>query len=175
MADSQDSPIEQVELNKEIVRNFYNDLWFNNNTEKYGKYVADRYKVHDIGDRKGVMEDAVEQKNIADFFWKNGNLKCKLDFQLAEGDLVATRWIADYEPETLVGRLFIGTKPIPIINVLRFEHGKIVEIWNHRHDIDTNQTMRFVLKGLLIGLMIALVPTFFVCRRSAEIPRDRWY
>ena len=44
------------------------------------------------GDRKGVTEPAIEQKNIADFFWANGDLSGVIDYQIAEGDLVATRW-----------------------------------------------------------------------------------
>src|SRR5690554_6043443 len=85
---------EQIETNKEIARNFYQDLWFSNHTNKYIQYVADEYVVHDIWDRKGVTEPAIEQKYIADFFWKNGDLQGKIDYQIAEGDLVATRWTA---------------------------------------------------------------------------------
>ncbi len=171
MAYSQNSPTVQTELNKELARNFYNDLWLYNNTENYGKYVADNYTVHDIGDRKGVTENAIEQKNIADFFWANGRLKYKLDYQIAEGDLVATRWIAEYEPKTIIGKIFIGSDPLPIINVFRIENGKIVEIWNHRHDIDTRQTLKFVFQGLLFGLIIALIPTFFLIRLRRKLRR----
>ena len=77
----------QSEINKQIAKNFYQDLWFTNNTKNYINYVADEYRVHDIGDRKGVMEPAIEQKNIADFFWQNGAWKSKVDYQIAEGDL----------------------------------------------------------------------------------------
>jgi len=168
---SQEAALNQTKINKEIARNFYHDLWFQNNTAEYGKYVASQYTVHDIGDRKGVTENAVEQKKIADFFWANGILQCKLDYQIAEGDLVATRWIAGYEPKTLVGKLMIGSNPIPIINVFRFENGKIVEIWNHRHDIETNQTRKFIFKGLLLGLVVALIPTFFAFRLKKRLKR----
>src|SRR3989337_3420451 len=98
----------QAELNKQIARNFYQDLWCTNNTKNYIKYVADEYRVHDIGDRKGVIEPAIEQKNIADFFWKNGVWKSKYDYQIAEGDLVATRWIATYEPRQFGGNILLG-------------------------------------------------------------------
>ena len=165
---SQDNPAKQTEINKEIARNFYKDLWFTNHTENYSKYVAPQYTVHDIGDRKGVIENAIEQKNIADFFWKNGKLTSEFDYQIAEGDLVVTRWISGYEPETLTGKLFIGSNPIPIINVMRIENGKIVEFWNHRHDIDTNQTIKFTFRGFLAGLLIALIPTFFLFRRKQK-------
>lgn len=129
---------DQTKINKEIARNFYKDLWFTNNTDNYKKYMADQYVVHDIGDRKGVTEPAVEQKNIADFFWKNGEFDCKIDYQIAEGDLVATRWTGSFKGKTLFGRIALeNKKPISIINVFRIKNGKIVELWNHRHDIDT--------------------------------------
>lgn len=155
----------QTEINKEIAQNFYRDLWFTNNTENYKLYVADHYVVHDIGDRKGVTEPAVEQKNIADFFWNHGDFNSKIDFQIAEGDLVATRWTGSFKSNTLFGRIALESNdPISIINVFRIKDGKIVEFWNHRHDIETPQTLKFTIKGLIIGLLIALLPTIVALR-----------
>ncbi len=158
------------ERNKEIARNFYQDLWFSNNTDQYAKYVASEYIVHDIGDRKGVTEPAIEQKNIADFFWENVDLGGQINYQVAEGDLVATHWTATTEnTKTLLGR-FIASEPFYIINVMRFnEEGKIVEFWNQRHDIDTSQTLKFTFKGLMIGLLIALIPTFIAIRMKRQL------
>ncbi|MEX1014354.1 MAG: ester cyclase [Candidatus Paceibacterota bacterium] len=158
----------QIESNKEIARNFYQNLWFSNNTEKYKEYVAEEYVVHDIFERKDLVEPAIEQKNIADMFWANGELSGKIDYQIAEGDLVATRWHGALEPNTFFGR-FLEMEQLAIINVFRIEDGKIVEIWNHRHDIETNQTLRFVLKGLLIGLAIAIIPTFIAFRLRRKL------
>lgn len=164
--------IKQTEINKEIARNFYQDLWFSNNTDKYVDYVAEEYVVHDIWDRKNVTEEAIEQKNIADQFWNNGELSGELDYQIAEGDLVATRWHASFEPNTFIGKIF-GMEKLAIINVFRIKDGKIVEIWNHRHDIETNQTMKFVFKGLLIGLLIALIPTFIAFRLRRKLKAQK--
>lgn len=165
-------PIEknQPEVNKKIARNFYRDLWFTNNTDNYKQYVADKYIVHDIGDRKGVTEPAIEQKNIADFFWKNGDFDSKIDYQIAEGDLVATRWTGSFKATTLFGRIALETKePISIINVFRIKNGKIVEFWNHRHDIETPQTLKFTITGLLVGLLIALIPTVVAIRLRKKL------
>lgn len=158
----------QIEANKEIARNFYQDLWFNNNTEKYRDYVAEDYVVHDIFERKNLTEPAIEQKYIADRFWENGELTGKIDYQIAEGDLVATRWQASLKPNTLFGRI-LGMEKLAIINVFRIKDGKIVEIWNHRHDIETNQTLQFVFKGFIIGLVIALIPTLIALRLRKKL------
>lgn len=170
-AQSDTTMVTQTERNKQVVRDFYNDLWFSNNTDNYIKYVADEYVVHDIGDRKGVTEPAIEQKNIADFFWANGDWTSEYDFQIAEGDLVATRWKASYEPKTLLGKIAIGDSKMPIINVFRLKEGKIVEIWNHRLDIDTRQTLKFTLQGFGMGLLIALILLFIVIKQRRLIRR----
>ncbi len=159
------------EKNKAVALKFYQDLWGNPTTEKYTETVADTYVVHDIGDRKGVTEPAVRQKEIADLFWENGKLDFELDYQVASGDLVATRWICTYKPTTFFGKFILRDTPLPIINVFRIRDGKIVEIWNHRHDIDTSQTDAYVLKGLGIGLLIALIPLILMIRYRRKLKR----
>lgn len=161
----------QEERNKQIARDFYEDLWFNDRTDNYSKYVADNYVAHDIGERKNSKEPAIEQKIIADRFWDTGKMSGSIDYQIAEGDLVATRWVWSYESTSLMGKLFEG-KDLPIINVFRFnDEGKIVELWNHRHDIDTNQTLQYTVKGFLIGMLIALIPTFLAIRYRRRLKK----
>ena len=143
--------------NKALARAFYEDLWFSDRTDRFDRYVADEYVVHDIGERKNVTEAAIRQKEIADFFHAQGDLIGRIDYQIAEGDLVATRWQARFEPSSFWMRLMSGREQIPIINVFRFRDGKIVEIWNHRHDIDTWRGTLPFAKGLGIGLLVALL------------------
>lgn len=159
-------PVSQEAANKALARAFYDALWGNNTTDRYAEFMADTYIAHDIGDRKGVEEPAVEQKEIADFFWSHGDMNVKYDYQIAEGDLVATRWTWQYEPRTLFGRFVLGSTDIPIINVFRIQDGKIVELWNHRHDIDTGMTLRFKIQGFLAGILVMLIPLFLL--------RSRW-
>lgn len=151
----QDVRTEQ-ERNKERARGFYEDLWFSQRTDRYDQYVADEYVIHDIGDAKNVTEPGRKQKEIADFLHSNGNMSGSIDFQIADGDLVATRWQWRFEPTSLMFRLLGGRQPLPIINVFRFRDGKIVEIWNHRHDIDWAWGNVLFYQGLGIGLLVAL-------------------
>jgi len=132
-------PVEQ--RNKEAARAFYEELWFSDNTDAYAEFVADEYVVHDIGDRKNVTEPAIEQKNVADLFHSFGDLSGEIDWQMADGDMVATRWTISLDASPEAAEMgMTSVENVPIINVFRFNpEGKIVEIWNHRHDIDLPQ------------------------------------
>ena len=152
------------EQNKALARRFYEEVWFKNNPAVVDELVAPTYIAHDIGDRKNSMEQAEEQKKIAAFFWERGAMTGTIDYQIAEGDLVATRWQWYFEPNVWWMKILGGKEHIPIINVFRFRDGKIVEVWNHRHDIDTGMGSFLFLKGLVVGLVpaIALLITSFV-------------
>lgn len=152
------SNAQDPEANKAIARRFYENVWFARNPAVVNELVAPEYIVHEIGDLKGIREPASEQADIADFFWQNGAMSGSIDFQIAEGDLVATRWQWEYAPRSwwMKATMFGGRNPIPIINVFRIQDGKIVEIWNHRHDIDIGFRANVLLaKGFLSGLAVA--------------------
>ena len=161
----------QEEINKEIALKFYQDLWITNNTDRYAETLADEYVVHDIG-RKGVTEEAIEQKKVADNFWGGGQMDFKIDWQIAEGNMVATRWIFDYKAESFMSKLMMGTNTMPGINVFRIEDGKIVEIWNHRHDLESSAPTYFIGgKGFLLGLLVALIPTIIAIRLRRKLKK----
>jgi predicted SnoaL-like aldol condensation-catalyzing enzyme len=144
------------EQNKALARRFYEEVWFKNNPAAVDELVAPTYIAHDIGKRKNSMEPADEQKKIAAYFWDRGTMTGTIDYQIAEGDLVATRWQWYFEPNVWWMKILGGKEHIPIINVFRFRDGKIVEVWNHRHDIDTGQANVIFLKGLVVGLIPAI-------------------
>lgn len=163
---------ETEERNKQLARRFYEKLWFSNNPAVVDEIFAPEYVAHDIGDRKGITENADEQKNIAGRFWDNGKMSGSVDYQIADCDLVATRWQWKFQPETWWLKLLNGREQIPIINVFRFKDGKVVEVWNHRHDIDTLWGNVIFVKGLLIGLvpsLILLVISFILWRKLRKL------
>jgi predicted SnoaL-like aldol condensation-catalyzing enzyme len=148
------------EVNKALARRFYEEVWFSRNSAAVDELVAPDYVAHDIGDRKAIREPASEQKRTADWFWQNGEMSGRIDYQIAEGDLVATRWQWDYRPRRPFMRLTMigGRHPIPIVNIFRFKDGKIVEIWNHRHDIDVGFAANILRgQGFAAGVLSALL------------------
>ncbi|MDJ0917035.1 MAG: ester cyclase [Woeseiaceae bacterium] len=161
------------EQNKKLARGFYENLWFSNQTDRYTDYLADTYVIHDIGEDKGLTEPAITQREIADFFWANGNMSGEIDYQIADGEFVATRWRWQYEPTTVLGRILKGRDDLPIINVFRFEDGRIVEIWNHRHDIDSGMPLRFTLKGFFYGTLLALIPLAWAISLRRRLKRSQ--
>ena len=161
------------EQNKALARRFYEEVWFKNNPAAVDELVAPTYIAHDTGNRKNSMEQAEEQKKIAAFFWERGSMTGTIDYQIAEGDLVATRWQWYFEPNVWWMKVLGGKEHIPIINVFRFRDGKIVEVWNHRHDIDTGQANFIFVKGLIVGLIpsIALLVLAFLLWRKLRRAR----
>lgn len=148
---------EAEHANKTIVRRFYEQVWFTNNPEFVDEVFAPEYVAHDTGDRKNVTEKAEMQKEIAGFLWANSDISGSIDYQIADCNMVATRWQARFEPTSLLFKILGGHKQIPIINVMRFENGKVVEIWNHRHDIDTPMGNIKFVKGVAVGLIPAII------------------
>lgn len=162
---------ETEEKNKATIRKFYEKLWFSNNPEVADEVFASEYVAHDIGDRKNSKETPEVQKEVAASLWDNGELSGSIDYQIAECDLVATRWQGTFKPSTWWMKWMGGRDTIPIINVVRFENGKVVEIWNHRHDIDTFQGNIPFVKGLLVGLIpsiIFLILSFILWRKLSR-------
>jgi predicted SnoaL-like aldol condensation-catalyzing enzyme len=166
---------EVEEQNKALARRFYEEVWFKNNPAAVDELVAPTYVAHDIGARKNSMEPAEEQKKIAQYFWDRGTMTGNIDYQIAEGDLVATRWQWYFKPNVWWMKILGGEEHIPIINVFRIRDGKIVEVWNHRHDIDTSQSNIIFLKGLVVGLIpaIALLVLTLLLWRKLRRARTR--
>lgn len=165
---------EEEEANKAIARRFYENVWFSNNLDIVEELVAPEYIIHDVGGLDGVREPASAQREIADFFWQSGVMAGRIDYQIASGDLVATRWHWEFRPTAWWMKLLMagGRSPIPVINVFRIQDGRIVEIWNHRHDIDVGFRRNVLLaKGFAAGVLLALfggvVLRWRTARRSA--------
>lgn len=156
----QDEREAQAEANKAIARRFYENVWFSNNLEVVEELVASEYVIHDVGGLDGAREPASAQREIADFFWQNGVMAGRIDYQVASGELVATRWQWEFTPTVWWMKLLMagGRSPIPVINVFRIRDGRIVEIWNHRHDIDVGFRRNVLLaQGFAAGVLLMLL------------------
>jgi len=124
-----------AETNKQIVRNYIEQIWGHHNQAMVLALVADDYIDHNpppgvTPDRDGLMQ------SLDIFGSALPNAELTLDSMVAEGDLVADRW-------TLRGTLegiFFGIAPagqritLTGMDFHRIVDGKIAETW-HIEDI----------------------------------------
>ncbi|MDX2151558.1 MAG: ester cyclase [Bryobacteraceae bacterium] len=143
--------------NKTAARRFIEDTWFQGNLQVIDELVAPKVVVHDIGDRKNAAETPEMQKQVVKSFRDNGTVTGRVNFLIEEADRVAVHWTWNYKSNVWWQRIMGGDLSTSVVNMFRFENGKIVEIWNHRHDIDAFEQAGFLrweyLKGLIIGLI----------------------
>ena len=102
--------------NKEIVLNFYRDVWNAHDTSKVADYVAENYIQHNPNveqGRQGLLNF------LENHFFK---LEAKHDIQLAleDGDLVAVHVYVSFNN---------GAKAV-VTDIYRLENGIIVEHWD---------------------------------------------
>ncbi len=127
-----------VEANKALVRRFYEEVWARGNVDFAKEVFADDYVRHDLRPAR-ASPGAAGQALIAEQFRRAfPDLEWRVDLVLGDGDLVAARWTASgthsgaWSDLAPTGRraTFSG------VNIFRFgDHGKVVEIWNHRDDL----------------------------------------
>lgn len=106
----------QIEVNKKLVADFYQELFGDKDVNAIDKYIGDIYIQHNpsVADGKEALRQAVAQ-------WFKGAPKEKIDIQhlSAEGNLVYIH--------TKSKR---GATTVSIIDIFKLENEKIVEHWD---------------------------------------------
>jgi steroid delta-isomerase-like uncharacterized protein len=120
------------EQNKQVALRFTEQIWNNGNLDQIGEFVATNHKNHptasapDFGQGLQAFSQLVSMYRTA-----FPDTKLTIEDQIAEGDLVVTRWTAS---GTHRGELF-GVPPtgnqvkVTGIFIDRISDGKIVESW----------------------------------------------
>jgi steroid delta-isomerase-like uncharacterized protein len=127
-----------AEQNKATVRRFYEEVWNKGNVDFTFEVFAEDYTRHDLRPTKALLGPEGQRKIAADFRAAFPDLEWKVDLIFAEGDLVAGRWTARGTNTGPWG----GAEPtgktaeFSGVNIFRFAEGKVIEIWNHRDDLE---------------------------------------
>jgi steroid delta-isomerase-like uncharacterized protein len=126
-----------TEENKALVRRFYEEVWDRGNSDFAFEVFAEDYVRHDLRPTE-ALPGPEGQKRIADDFRSAfPDLRVKVDLVIGEGDFVVGRWTATGTHSGSWGALEpTGRRAtFSAVNIFRFDHGKVVEIWNHRDDL----------------------------------------
>ena len=126
-----------VDDNKALVRRFYEEVWDRGNTDFAFEVFADDYVRHDLRAIEALPGPQGQKKIAEDFRAAFPDLRFVVDLTFGEGDYVAARWTATGTHSGPWGTLEATGRRATFsgVNLYRFEHGKVAEIWNHRDDL----------------------------------------
>lgn len=165
------------EGNAEQAARFYRDVWQQHQYEAVDEIFAAEYVNHDPRDpdvkarAEGRKAPRETQKELARRQSRAGT--GRIDFQVASGDYVVTRWFWKTRLDSWWERLVSGREAIeiPIVQIFRFnQDGRVVEVWNHRDDLGVQEQMRltglYYFEGVLFGAALMFVASRLLKRRK---------
>jgi steroid delta-isomerase-like uncharacterized protein len=121
------------EANKALAQAFYTHVWNAHNPGATGELYAENYADHDpsIPNQPAGAEGASQV--FGGFIAAFPNIHFHVDFQLAEGDKVVTRWSATgTHSGPMMGIPPTGkTATITGVDIFRIADGKIAERWGN--------------------------------------------
>ena len=126
-----------TEENKALARRFYEEVWDRGNTDFAFEVFAEDYVRHDLRPTQALPGPAGQKRIAEDFRAAFPDLRAKVDLVIGEGDFVVGRWTATGTHSGSWGALEpTGQRAtFSAMNIFRSDHGKVVEIWNHRDDL----------------------------------------
>ena len=123
-----------TEENKAIARRIQEELWDQKNLAVADELLAPTYVDHVPGSPPDVPPGPARHKEIASaYFTAFPDVRVTVEFQIAEGDMVVTRWKSH---ATHTGSLFgmpatNKSATITGITISRIVEGKAVETWTN--------------------------------------------
>jgi steroid delta-isomerase-like uncharacterized protein len=118
-------------------------VWNRGNTDFAFDVFAEDYVRHDLRPTEALPGPGGQKRIADDFRAAFPDLKVKVDLVIGEGDFVVGRWTATGTHSGSWG----GLEPtgrratFSAVNIFRFDHGKVVEIWNHRDDLGLREQL----------------------------------
>ncbi len=132
-----------IQENKALIRRFYEEVWNKGNLDVAEEVFAPDYVRHDLRPGQPPAGPEGQKKIAADFRAAFPDLHMTIDLLVAEGDMVVARWTTEGTNTGPWG----GVAPIGRrarfsgVNLFRIEHGRVVELWNHRDDLGVMQQL----------------------------------
>ncbi len=119
------------EENKAVARRFF-EIFSEGNVDALDEILASDAVTHDPYDPHADEGLEGAKKTISMYREAYPDISFEVEFQVAEGDMVATRWTGTGTHEgSLMGMEPTGNKTTTTgIGIDRIEDGKIVETWN---------------------------------------------
>jgi predicted ester cyclase len=120
-----------AEANKSLVGSFYQTVWNGKNPDATGDYYTEGFVDHNPA-APGLPEGVARaRQTFVVYLTAFPDITFTIDLQIAEGDLVSTRWSASgTNSGSLLGMPPTGrSATVTGIDIFRVAGGKIVERW----------------------------------------------
>jgi predicted ester cyclase len=112
-----------IDDHRALARRLLEDLWSTGNLDLVDQLFSADFLHHSVPD--GTPRGPQGQRQFVPMVRAQvPNLRIVIDDLIAEGDRVAARWTGSYTTEGGERRSYGG------VDILRFEHGKIAELWS---------------------------------------------
>jgi steroid delta-isomerase-like uncharacterized protein len=132
-----------AEVNKQLVRRFYEEVWARGNVDVADDVFARDYVRHDLRATEAAPGPEGQKQIARAFRAAFPDLAFDVEIVLAEGDYVAARWTASGTHTGRWGDVEATGRFVTFsgVNVFRFERGRVAEIWNHRDDLGLQEQL----------------------------------
>jgi steroid delta-isomerase-like uncharacterized protein len=129
--------------NKELVRRFYEEVWDKGNVDVADEVFAHDYVRHDLRATNAAPGSRGTEANRTCLRTAFSDLRFEVEIVIAEVDYVAARWTARGTHTGSWGAVEATGRPMTLsgVNIFRFEHGRVAEIWNHRDDLGLHEQL----------------------------------
>jgi len=131
------------ENNKNLITQFYNEVWGKGNLSFADQVFHQDYIRHDLRPGNPIAGPEGQKKIAGDFRKAFPDLSIHLDLIFAADDFVAARWTMTVTQTGKWGEIEPTNKKATFsgVNLFRLEEGKVKEIWNHRDDLGLMQQL----------------------------------
>lgn len=122
-----------TEENKATSRRFYEELFNRGNLDAAEEIVASDFVLHDLNLPEEVREIEGLKQFVALYRTAFPDIAFTIEKQVAEGDMVGTRWTArgTHQGELMSIAPTENTVEVEAFTLHRFSEGKIAEDWAH--------------------------------------------
>jgi steroid delta-isomerase-like uncharacterized protein len=129
--------------NKQLILQFYEEVWGEGNLEFAKEVFNDNYVRHDLRQGNPVAGAAGQMQIAGDFRSAFPDLQIQIDLIFGDDEYIAARWTMTGTHTTPWGSIQPTNKKVSFsgVNLFRFENGRVAEIWNHRDDLGLMQQL----------------------------------
>jgi steroid delta-isomerase-like uncharacterized protein len=129
--------------NKQLVLQFYEEVWGEGNLEFAKEVFHENYVRHDLRQGNPVAGAAGQMQIARDFRTAFPDLQIQIDLVFGDEEYIAARWTMTGTHTAQWGDIQPTNKKASFsgVNLFRFENGKVAEIWNHRDDLGLMQQL----------------------------------